>query len=187
MAISNKERITSYNERLDKLSDDLDLLPKYEEPEDLDPELDTQEDIIAQIKKAVAFKGAGVQGVDFGEVTTTSSTTSITIPHKLGVAPVEVILVPINCSYGYYKLLTFYASSSQFGLSAINEKLHGVFSYSSSNATTALCTWFDSSNISSHVTFSDTEVKITVSGSTTFASGTYMWIVVAPNSGGSNS
>lgn len=57
MAISNKQILASHNERLDKLSDNLDLLPKYEEPEDLDPELDTQEDIIAEILATLPYKG----------------------------------------------------------------------------------------------------------------------------------
>lgn len=54
MAESNKQRLASHNERLEQISSEIDDLPEYE---DVNPEVEEQEDIIAQIKKTIALKG----------------------------------------------------------------------------------------------------------------------------------
>ena len=53
--------------------------------ENVTPQLDTQEDLLEQIKEILPFKGSS--GIKYGEVTVESEKENINVEHQLGEAP----------------------------------------------------------------------------------------------------
>ena len=98
----------------------------------------------------------GVAGIDFGEVTLASTTTSVTVNHNLGVVPSWVALIP--------KIL------NRPSYDEIVENINGKVLYNSS---------YDLTLTSVNNKLTSTEITFATNGSSNYKSTSYYWFAIA--------
>ena len=116
----------------------------------------------------------GISGIDYGTVTLTAQTKTITFAHSLKTVPTRAIVVPIDYASVGNKLIVAYMTTSPY-----DGNVYGFPAVLASNTgmVTSKNMVVGSANIGSYFTATNATVKVT--GTTEFCKGTYLVIAVA--------
>ena len=159
--MGNKQQLQLNNETLDSILSNVLGLPAQ-----VDPLSDT--DLIPEnIREGIDIWGVvgtlveGVAGIDFGEVTLSSSSDAVTFEHSLGVVPSFAAFIPKN------------DSTIAAGQTIMN--INGLVLYKTRKTVASGTAYYDTSDVG----LTETTISFNSPSSSSFKNTTYYWIAIA--------